>query len=203
MALLLGAGLVAAVVVARLQQGGDSGTASWDASRASGFVGYLLLWLSVATGIGAHMRFRSRWASGTLLLEVHRITSVLALAFVAAHVLGLLLDPVVHFAPIDGFVPFTSAFRPVQVGLGTVAEWLLVIILATTALAGRMPYTTWRQFHLLSFPCYALAVAHGVTSGTSSDDAPALTLYALTAGVVAALAVARIAGRGWVVASEA
>lgn len=195
--------LLGAVVVARLLQDPDVGTASWDASRAAGFVSYLLLWASVVTGVAVHMRFRAVGGPLTVLLELHRVASVLALAFVAAHVLGLLVDPVVRFSILDAVAPFTSDYRPLQVGAGTIAEWLLVAVLATTAAAARLPYAAWRQAHFLSFPCYALALVHGITSGTSTGDTLALAVYSLTAAAFAAVLVIRLAGRGWVTAGEA
>ncbi len=194
--------LLGAIVVARLLQDPDAGTASWDASRAAGFASYLLLWASVVTGVAIHMRFRAVGGPPTVLLEVHRVASVLALSFVAAHVLGLLVDPVVRFSVLDAVAPFTSGYRPLQVGMGAIAQWLLVAVLATTAAAARLPYAAWRRVHFLSFPCYALALVHGITSGTSTGDSLALALYTGTAAGVAAVLVVRVAGRGWVTAGE-
>lgn len=194
---------MALTVTARLAQSGESGTATWDASRASGFAAYMLLWASTASGVAIHMRLRPSGGPLAVVLELHRVTSTLALAFVAVHVTALLLDPVVHFAPIDVVLPFTSGYRPLAVGLGTLAQWLLVAVLSSTALAGRLSYGAWRRLHYLSFPCYALALAHGVLAGTSSDDGTALIRYAATAAGLAAVAVVRLAGRGWVTAGEA
>ena len=187
--------LMALVVLARLVQDSDTGTATWDASRASGFAGYLLLWASVASGVLINLRFKP-WGPITWMIEVHRITSVLAVSFLAAHVLGLLLDPVVQFEPLDGFVPFITSYRPIQVGMGTLAEWLTVIVLASTAVAGWMPYRLWKQVHLLSFPAFILALLHGFTSGTDSGSTIAVGIYAATAGSLAGIFVLRLAGRG-------
>jgi predicted ferric reductase len=183
------------VVVARLVQDPDTGTATWDASRAAGFATYLLLWASVVTGIALHLRIRPAGGPMTWMLEWHRITSVLALAFLAAHVVSLILDPVVPFSVLDGLAPFTSSYRPIQVGMGTIAEWLIVIVLVSTATAGSMRWTTWRNFHYLSFPCYVLALLHSLTSGSDSANSVALIIYATTAATVAFLCVARFYGR--------
>ncbi len=202
-ALALASVLALLIAGARLLQDDETGTATWDASRAAGFVGYLLLWLSVASGMSIHLRVRPSGSPLTYMLELHRITSTLGLTFVAGHVLAILLDPVVTFSWYDGLVPFTSDYRPVQVGLGTFAQWLLAGVLISTAVAGRMPFATWRRIHYLSFPCYALALLHGVTSGTDSGSALVLVTYASTAAAVAAIGVLRVAGRGWVKAAEA
>ena len=200
---LVALGLVLGVSVARLSQDPDTGTATWDAERAAGFAAYLLLWASTVLGIGVHFRFRPANGPLTLILESHRICSALALSFVAGHVTALLVDPVVRFSVLDALVPFTSTFRPIQVGLGTTAMWLLIGTLASTAAAGRLRYAMWRNLHFLAFPCYLVALAHGITAGTDAASAPALTLYATTAAVVAALIFARALGRGFVPAGEA
>ena len=163
----------------------------------------LLLWASTVLGIGVHFRFRPANGPLTLILESHRICSSLALSFVAGHVTALLVDPVVHFSLLDAFVPFTSSYRAIQVGLGTIAMWLLIATLASTAAAAHMRYTTWRTLHYLAFPCYLLALIHGITAGTDATSVVALTLYATTAAIVAALTFARILGRGFVAAGEA
>jgi predicted ferric reductase len=190
--------LVFLLVVARLVQDQDTGTATWDASRASGFAAYLLLWASTVTGLALHLRVRPARGPLTWMLEWHRITSALAFSFLLAHVMALLLDPVVHFNVVDGLLPFTSSYRSIQVGMGTLAQWMLVTVLASTALAGAMPYATWRGVHYLGFPAYLLALLHSLTSGTDSSNTLALLIYASTAGTVAFLCVARFYGRAWV-----
>lgn len=194
LALATTAVLVVAVALARAAQGPDAGTATWDASRASGFAGYLLLSGSLIAGLSLSLRFRPAGIPLTWTLETHRALAALALAFVVVHVVGLLLDPVVSFSPLDGLVPFTSSFRPFQVGMGTASQWLLVVVLASTALYGHISYSTWRRLHTLAFPCWALALLHSITSGTDTAAPLAVTLYALTAAAVAALLAIRLAG---------
>ncbi|HKS90279.1 MAG TPA: hypothetical protein VJQ83_00005 [Tepidiformaceae bacterium] len=202
-AAIVAAVLVAGITISRLAEGG-SGTATWDASRAAGFAAYLLLWISVVSGIAVHMRWKpSSTGSLTGMLELHRITSTLALAFIIGHVFGLLIDPVKpFFSVLDALVPFTSSYRPVQVGLGTVAEWSLVAVLLTTALSPSIAWKTWRAFHYLSFPCFVFALIHGLTVGTDSRSPIAILIYVGTAGVFSALVAMRLAGRDWIVAGE-
>ncbi len=200
MAAALGLSLVA--VFARLAQDAENGTATWDASRAAGFAAYLLLWASTVTGLALYLRVRPGRAPMTWMLETHRITSALCLSFVVGHVVSILLDPVVTFSWYDGLVPFTSDWRPLQVGAGTIAQWLLVVVLASTALAGRMPYAMWRKLHYLSFPCWGLALLHGITSGTDTSSQLGLLIYAITGASVAGLLAVRVFGRGFVAAGE-
>lgn len=202
LALLVSAGLVAGIALGRATQDPDTGTTTWDASRAAGFAAYALLTASLLSGMALHLRYRPRNAPLTWLLEGHRICSALSLSFVAGHVFALLLDPVVHFSPVDAFVPLAAPYRPLQAGLGTLGLWLLVAVLASTGLAGRLPYAAWRNVHYLSFPAWALALIHGITAGTDSNATVALGVYAGTAAAVAAMLVVRIVGRGWVTGAE-
>src|SRR4051794_20435811 len=121
-------GLLVAVAISRVVQDSETGSGTWDASRAAGFAGYLLLWASVVTGVALPLRVRPGPVAATTVLELHRVLSALALSFVAVHTIALFLDPVVHFAVVDGLVPFTSGYRRIQVGVGTVAQWLLVAV---------------------------------------------------------------------------
>ena len=195
-------GLVLGIVAARLAQDPDTGTASWDGLRAAGFAAYLCLWLGLVTGLAVHMRYRPGPLAMTWLLETHRMSSTLGLAFVAGHVAGLLVDPTVGFSVVDVSFGLTSAYRPLQVTFGTLAMWLMVAVLASTGLSARIPYVAWRNLHFLSFPAYGLALLHGITAGTDASSPLALVIDAATASFVAAMLVARVLGRGWVSAGE-
>ncbi len=197
MALGVAIALVLAVGVASVREDPEVGTASWDAARAAGFAGYLLLWASVMTGMAVNLRLRPGGAPLTVSVETHRMLSALGLSFVAGHAVALILDPVVHFSPWDAVVPFTSAYRPWQTGAGTIALWLVVVVLASTAFPALVSHSRWRAIHYLSFPCWALALVHGFTAGTDTNAALALTLYAVTSASVAALVTVRVFGRAW------
>ena len=194
-------GTLAALTYARLVQGDETGTASWDLSRATGFAGYLLLWGSVVTGMSVNLRLRPGMRHQGVVLELHRVFSTLAMTYVAVHTAGILMDPRVQFSIADGFVPFTSDYRPFAVGVGTIAQWLLAITLISTALSRRMPRPVWWWLHLLSYPAFLLSLVHGMLAGTDTQATASIWVYISTAGVVGALTFARLLGRGWTTAA--
>jgi len=198
LALIAGAGVSIGILLARWAQDDVTGTASWDGLRAAGFAAYLMLWLSVVTGMAQHMRYRIAGASLTWTLEVHRMSSALSLSFVAGHLVGLRVDPTISFSVLDLAVGFTNEYRPWQVALGAGAFWSMVVVLASTASSESMSYRAWRTLHYLAFPAWAMALLHGVLSGTDSGSPLALTVYAGTSAIIAAMLVARLLGRGWV-----
>ena len=58
-----------------------------------------------------------------------------------------------------------------QIDTGDTA-WMLV----STALAGRLRFSTWRALHYLAFPCWLLALVHGgVLAYDDLDDLVATT----------------------------
>jgi DMSO/TMAO reductase YedYZ heme-binding membrane subunit len=185
-------GLLVALATARIGQPDSGGTASWDFARAAGFATFILLWLSVLCGQFLRMRFHLRPVPQTALLEFHRAVSTLSLAFLAGHLVALLVDPVVSFSVANLFVPFTSDYRPFATGLGVVSLWCLLTVLLSTAIAGRLDHARWRTLHLLSYPAYVLALAHGLLAGTDASAPWAMRLYVLSAASVAALTVLRL-----------
>lgn len=189
---LVALGLVSGIVLAHLTQDSDAASRSWDALRAAGFTAYLLLWFSTVSGIAVRLRIRPAPAPMTWLLEAHRISGTLALAFVAGHLAGILVDPWTDISAVDVALGATSPYRPAAVLLGSIAMWLTATVLLSTAFAGYLKNATWRSLHYLAFPAYLAALLHGIIAGTDSAATPAVGLYAGTAAVVAALLAIRI-----------
>lgn len=178
-------------------------TATWDAARAAGFASYLLLWAGTASGIALHLRIRPPSLALTRVLEAHRMLSALGLSFVAVHVVALLADPLAAFTPLDAVAGLTSSYRPVPVAAGSLAAWLVAVVLLSTARAHALTRTRWRQLHALAFPAWLLALVHGIAAGSDSGATAATWLYAVTAATTAALVAIRLFGRGWASREEA
>jgi sulfoxide reductase heme-binding subunit YedZ len=53
-------------------------------------------------------------------------------------------------------------------------------------------YRAWRAMHWLSFPAWAMALAHGIGAGTDSASWGVQALYAVTAAVVVFMAIYRV-----------
>jgi sulfoxide reductase heme-binding subunit YedZ len=141
----------------------------------------LLLTAAVVLGVAGPLRARPR----VLLAGLHRSIPLLAIAFVTAHVLTTVAD---GYAPIgvkDAILPFLSPYRPVWLGLGTVAFDLLLALVATSLLRARIGLRGWRAVHWLAYLSWPVAAMHGLGTGT---DAKAGWFVLLT--VVCTLAVA-------------
>jgi sulfoxide reductase heme-binding subunit YedZ len=164
----------------------------WYITRAAGFTTYVLLTVTVVLGLLVQTRLMdalvARWQS----FDLHQFTALLALAFLALHVLSLLGDQYYTFHPSQLLVPFTAPYRPADVALGVVTMYLLVIIVGSFYLRRYIGYQTWRAIHYATFGAYILALGHGILSGTDSGQPWAMLLYASTGLLVLGLTLWRM-----------
>ncbi|MGE5135931.1 MAG: ferric reductase-like transmembrane domain-containing protein [Gemmatimonadota bacterium] len=160
----------------------------WYATRATGAVTLVLLTATVVLGIMGTARFATpRWPR-MITSGLHRNVSLLVVCFLAVHVLTALLDT---FAPVGWasvLVPFASAYRPLWLGLGTLASDLVVTLVITSLLRARLSLRAWRAVHWLAYAAWPVALWHGL--GTGSDARLPVMLgidIACTAAVLAAV----------------
>ena len=163
-------------------------TTLWYLSRGTGVVSLLLLTTAVVLGVAGPLRARPR----VLLAGLHRNIPLLAIAFVVAHVLTTVAD---SYAPIgvkDAVIPFLSPYRPIWLGLGTVAFDLLLAIVVTSLLRARIGLRGWRAVHWLAYLSWPVAVAHGLGTGTDGKSNWLLILTAACTLAVAAATALRV-----------
>ena len=98
---------------------------------------------------------------------LHRNLTLLALVFVAAHVVTTVADGFAPIGLLDAVVPFVSPYRPIWLGLGAVAFDLLLALVVTSLLRARIGYRSWRVVHWLAYAAWPVALVHAL--GTGSD----------------------------------
>jgi methionine sulfoxide reductase heme-binding subunit len=168
-------------------------TAYWYLTRATGVVALLLLSASVVLGLVGSVGVSKgprwpRFATDSL----HRDVSLLVIVVLVLHVLSTVLD---GFAPINllaAVVPFTSAYRPLWLGLGAVSFDLILALALTSLVRRRLGYRTWRAIHWLAYASWPIAVLHGLGTGSDSRQAWALGVTFGCVAVVAGTVVWRI-----------
>lgn len=168
----------------------------WYLTRASGIVALILLTASVVIGIAAIARLRTRRVPRFLVDGLHRTVSLLALVLLIVHILTSVLDSFAPISLINAVIPFTGTYRPLWLGLGTLAFDLLLAVAITSLIRQRLGHGTWRAIHWLAYACWAIAVVHGF--GTGSDVHQSWMLLIDIACIAAVLgAVAIRAAIGW------
>lgn len=140
--------------------------ALWYFARGSGVVTLVLLTVVVALGIGARSGKPAFGLPRFAVSLLHRNAALLAVIFLAGHVISLLFDSYAQLRLFDLVLPFLGNYRPVWQGLGTLAFDLLVAIVLTSLLRHRLGARTWRVVHWLAYVCWPVALLHGLGTGT-------------------------------------
>ena len=156
----------------------------------------LLLTGSVLLGILNALRWQARRWPRFAVGDLHRNLTLLSIVFVALHVVTTVADGFAPIGLIDAFVPFMSPYRPIWLGLGTVAFDLLLALVVTSLLRARVGPKLWRGFHWLAYASWPIAVLHSFGTGS---DARFGWLELLGFGCVALVSlavIARVVGGG-------
>jgi predicted ferric reductase len=159
---------------------GANPQAYWFLARASGFVAYVLLWLSTALGLIITNKMARLWNGGPTAVELHQFTTWLAVGLTVFHAVILLGDHYIQSTPAQIVMPFGYVnYKPEWVGIGQLAFYLAVIVAASFYFRKQLGYRKWRLLHYTSFVVYLLVTLHGILAGT---DAPNLMQVYLALG---------------------
>lgn len=168
----------------------------WYLTRGTGVVALLLLTASVLLGVSSALRWRGQRWPRFAVGDLHRNLTLLSIVFVALHVATTIAD---GFAPIglkDAVVPFVSPYRPVWLGLGTVAFDLLLALVATSLLRARLGPRLWRAIHWLAYASWPVAIVHSFGTGSDARFGWFESLGFACIALVAVAALARVTGGG-------
>jgi DMSO/TMAO reductase YedYZ heme-binding membrane subunit len=169
-------------------------SALWYATRGTGAIALVLLTASVVLGIGEFRGWRPAGAPRFAVAALHRTVSLLAVAFLAVHVATTLLDPFPRIGALNALVPFQTTYRPLWLGLGTVAADLLVAVAVTSVVRRRLGYGVWRGVHWLAYVSWPVALMHGIGAGSDTKSAWMLALTLVCVAAVWVALIGRLAG---------
>jgi sulfoxide reductase heme-binding subunit YedZ len=158
----------------------------WLVSRAAGIIALVLLTATVVLGTLSTAPTRSaswpRWARQAL----HRDLALLSVGTLLVHVSAVVLDSFVDIRWYVAVLPFTSSYKPLWVGLGTLAFDLILVVIATSLLRVRLGFKSWRAVHWLVYAAWPIAVLHYLTTGTDAGASWGIALAVIAIGAVVA-----------------
>ena len=161
----------------------------WYLNRATGVVLLVLMTLAVVLGVLVRRHGRLPGLPRFGVVGLHRNVALLSALLLVVHVATAVIDSYVDVGLLDAVVPFLAGYRPFAVGLGTLAVDLLLLIIVTSLLRGRLPLALWRAVHLTAYLMWPIAFVHGLTAGTDLGSgwllALALGCAAVTGGAMA------------------
>jgi|GEM_PF-81889 len=168
----------------------------WYLTRATGTVALVLLTATVVLGIVTSVRYRSPSWPGFALVELHRRVSLLTVVFLGIHVVTTVADSFAPIGWVSVVVPFSSPYRRLWLGLGTIALDLLLAVAISSLLRTRLDPRLWRSLHWLAYASWPVAVFHAMGTGTDPHLTWMTALVAACVLAVAGTGVWRLA-HGW------
>ncbi len=142
--------------------------ALWALGRGTGITALAFLTISLLLGIttrsGRPLLVLPRFA----VASVHRFAALAATLLVVLHMTLLFFDPYAQLRLVDFIVPFLGAYRPLWLGLGTLAFDVLAVVIVTSLLRHRLGARTFRVVHWVSYGLWPTAMAHALGNGTDA-----------------------------------
>jgi sulfoxide reductase heme-binding subunit YedZ len=171
-----------------------SSTALWYASRATGVVTLVLLTVVIVLGVLVNRQGRLPGLPRFATTSLHRSMSLLAVAFLAVHVITAIADPYVTIGIAATVVPFASAYKTFWIGLGAVSLDIIMALIITSLARARIGRRTWRAVHWLAYVSWPVALFHSIGSSNDLRNGALLALPVLCTMAV-------IGATGWRIAS--
>jgi predicted ferric reductase len=162
---------------------GEAPKVFWYLSRGTALVAYLLLWGAMAAGLIVSNRMARLWPGGPAAVDLHQYLSLLGLAFSLFHALILTGDAYIQAGVGQVLLPFAlQSYRPAWVGIGQISFYAWLVVVGSFYVRKRIGAKIWRWIHFAGFAAFALALAHGLASGTDSGHPAAAALYWASGG---------------------
>jgi NADH:ubiquinone oxidoreductase subunit F (NADH-binding) len=159
----------------------------WYSTRGAGVVSLVLFTLVVVLGILTASRWQTRNWPRFVTAGLHRSLALSSLIFLVIHIVTAVVDPFTNLGWSAAFIPFSSAYRPIALGLGSVALYLLIALIATSLVRDRIGIRTWRAVHWAAYAFWPVALVHGIGTGS---DAAAVWMRAINGACISAVAAA-------------
>jgi len=164
----------------------------WWASRATGFVAYVALWLAMMLGLMISARGLDGLINRKIVLELHQQWTTAAALATVTHVALVVTDAYVEMSWQGAAVPGSSVYLTGPVALGSIAMWGTALLALSGWLQRRMNYVAWRVLHASAFGTFVIALVHSVIAGTDSGAIGAQAMYAGTAALLIGAIVFRV-----------
>jgi DMSO/TMAO reductase YedYZ heme-binding membrane subunit len=164
----------------------------WYSTRGSAVVSQILFTIVVILGILTAVRWQNpRWPA-FLSEGLHRTLALTSLVFLAIHIVTAAIDPFTALGWESVLLPFAVDYRPLYLGLGSVAMYLLIALVITSLLRQRIGLRAWRVVHWLAYAFWPMAILHGIGTGTDAAAPWMLAINVACIGAAAAAVLVRI-----------
>lgn len=164
----------------------------WNVTRAAAITSYLLLFISMLTGLTFKLPIFPKKMQ-KVILNTHEATGWFGLLFGMVHGLVLVFDTeYTSYTIFNILIPFTVEHNAISLSLGIFAFYGLLLLVLSTDFLKRLGKRVWKTIHFLAFPTFFAALFHGLLMGTDSQTTWMLIVYIFTGSSVLILTILRI-----------
>lgn len=175
--------------------------ALWALGRGTGVVALVMFTLTMVLGITTRSGRPVAGLGRFGVADLHRTAALTGTALVAAHVTSLFFDPYAQLKLVDVVLPFLGTYRPVWLGLGTLAVDVLGIVTVVSLLRHRVGPRVFKTVHWATYALWPIALAHSLGNGSDTGSLWMTAVAAVCIGAVTAALGWRLMpsfdGRGW------
>ena len=179
----------------------DLVSALWALGRGTGVVALVLFTVSLVLGVVARSGRRVPVLGRFGTSDLHRTAALTGTGLIIAHVGTLLFDPYAQLKVVDFFFPFLASYRPLWLGLGTLALDLIGVVTVVSLLRHRVGPKVFQGVHWATYLLWPSALLHALGAGTDATTEwfRALAVVCITAvvGAVGWRLAPSYDGRGW------
>ena len=161
--------------------------AFWALGRGTGVVALVLFTVALVLGIVARSGRPVPWLGRFGTSDLHRTAALTGTGLVAAHVATLYFDPYAQLRLVDFVFPFLGAYKPLWLGLGTLALDLLGVVTVVSLLRHRVGPRVFKTVHWATYALWPVALLHALGNGTNGGSTwfRALAVVCISAVVTA------------------
>lgn len=123
----------------------------------------------MAWGLAVSSKILDTVLHGSFTYDFHQFISLLAIGFIAIHLLSLVFDQYMPYSIAQLLIPGLSSYRPIWVGVGIIAFYLVLLVTVTFYLRGKIGMKAFRTIHVFSLVAYLATTVHGLLSGTDAS----------------------------------
>lgn len=140
----------------------------WETMRFLGVVSYIMITIGLCVGIFYGVNYRHPQTK-LKVYKVHNFFTIGGSAIGLLHGVITVIDTYTPYTWSDVLIPFTADFKPVLSGIGTIAMYILLVVILTTDLRHKIKRSVWIGLHLLAYPAFFMTLIHGFFMGTDSS----------------------------------
>lgn len=161
--------------------------AYWALGRGTGVVALVLFTVALVLGIVARSGRPVPWLGRFGTSDLHRTAALTGTGLVVAHVATLYADPYAQLRLVDVVFPFLGAYKPLWLGLGTLALDLLGVVTVVSLLRHRVGPRVFKTVHWATYALWPVALMHALGNGTNGGSTwfRALAVVCISAVVTA------------------